>query len=234
MWLCRQLRLLAGIALLPAVAGIALAIYRLMPNLLRADFPYVSREILALAAGFVAWTVLFLFVRVPDAVYVLGHELTHAAWALCTFQRVGRIRVSSGGGSCVVSNPGMFTTLAPYFIPFYLLALLALRLVLSIWIDMSDYALWWLAALGFAYGFHLTYTLKALVEVDQPDVREYGRVFSYVAIVAFNLLLLGLGLVWVTGSSLGEYGVALADNVADAYVTTWHRSCAFAKTARFW
>lgn len=230
MWLFRQLRFLVGVALVPAVAGIALAIYRLMPNMLRADFPYISGEILALAAGFAAWTVLFSLVRVPDAVYVLGHELTHAAWALCTFQRVGRIRVSSDGGSCVVSNPGMFTTLAPYFIPFYLLVLLLLRLVLSIWFDMAAYAVWWLAALGFAYGFHLTYTIKALFEVDQPDVREYGRVFSYVAIVLFNLLLLGLGLVWVTGSSLEEYGVALVSNVGAAY----EKAFAIAKTMRFW
>lgn len=226
----RAFRFLVALVLLPALAAECLAIRALMPAFFIGDFPFLSPEILAVLGGYAAWTVLFAFARIPEWIYVLGHELTHAAWGLCTFSKVGRIRVSSSGGSCVVSNPGMFTTLAPYFVPFYMVVTLLTRLAVGLFADMAQYALWWLAAIGFTYGFHLTYTVKTLVEVEQPDVREYGRFFSYVLIVAANLLVLGAGLVWVTGTPPGQYVAELGDCLRESYVWTWRWLCALAKS----
>lgn len=217
----RTLRFFIAVLLLPAVAAAALAIYWIMPSMFVCGFPFVSAELLAVIGGYAAWTLLFAFVPVPTGVYVFGHELTHAAWGLLTGSKIGKITVSGAGGSCVVSNPGMFTTLAPYFVPFYLVVLLLAWLVAAIWIDMRPYALWGLAAVGFTYGFHVTYTVKTLVEVEQPDVREYGRFFSYVLIVLVNLLVLGAGLAFANGVPIGEYGADLANGFSEAYGWTW-------------
>ena len=215
----RFLLFLLGLLLIPLVLAVFLAIGDLLPSLFLSEFPWLSGDFLALFAGYAVWTVLFLLAPPSMKVYVLGHELTHALWGLMTFSRVGRLRVRENGGSVGVSDPGFFTTLAPYFIPFYLVVLLVLRLLLGMFIDMSGYERIWLFLIGSAYGFHVTYTVKSLSE-RQPDIHVYGRVVSYVAILLINLLLLGYGLVAVTPATLPSYHQHLAIRSFSAYRQT--------------
>lgn len=214
-------RLLIGVLLLPLLWAECLVAWAIVPDAFVQDFPFLSTPLLALAGGFAAWLLLALRVPVSNWFYVFGHELTHAAWGLATLSRVSKIRVSASGGYCVVENPGMFTTLAPYFIPFYLVLAMALRALLGIWFDMSPYATWWLVAMGFAYGFHVTNTFETLAKVAQPDIRAYGRFFSCVFIVAANLAFLAAGLALALGVPGGELWNIARGHVAAAYAGAW-------------
>lgn len=213
----RFLRFVIAFFLLPAIAAEALSIYSLMPSMLTLSFPYLSKEMLAVIGGYCLLIIFFFFIPIPISIYVFGHELTHAVWGFLTGSKVGRIHISSKGGYCTVSDPGMFTTLAPYFVPFYLVVLLLIKVIAGIWLPLEDYALWWLVGVGVTYGFHFVYTVKMLVEVEQPDVREYGHFFSYTLIVLFNLLILGAGLVFITGTSFLDFGAKLLESLAVSY-----------------
>ncbi len=213
----RFLLFLVGVALVPAICAAALAVYDLFPALLTSTMPFLAPEPLAFVAGYALWTVLFLFLPPAIKMYVWGHELTHALWGLMTGSKVGKIKVSDKGGYVNLTNPGIFTTLAPYFVPFYLVVILLVRLVAGLVCDMEPYALWWLGLFGMAYGFHVTYTIRSLTE-HQPDIREFGHVISYVLIILINVLVFGYGIVAVTSASLPQYHGALLKRGAQAYV----------------
>ena len=59
--------------------------------------------------------------------------------------------------------------------------------ILSIFYDLQDYQLFWLAMVGFTWGFHFTFTISTLLQ-HQSDIKEYGAVFSYALIYLFNVL----------------------------------------------
>lgn len=213
-------RFLAGLLLLPFVWAEGAALLALLPDAYAPDFPFVSGEVVAFMGGMALWCVLAWLVGGGGWLYVFGHELTHAAWALLTFSKVSKIHVTSRGGYCLIDNPGPFTTLAPYFVPFYVVVLLLIRLALGFWFELAPYARWWIAALGFAYGFHVTKTVESIVKVAQPDIRAYGRLFSYVFIAAANLLFLGLGLATMLGSPLRGWLWELWGATVGAYGAT--------------
>ena len=212
----RFLLFLIGVTLIPAICAAVLAVYDLFPTLLTSSLPFIAPEPLAFAAGYAIWTILFLFLPPAIKMYVWGHELTHALWGLMTGSKVGKIKVSDKGGYVNLTNPGIFTTLAPYFVPFYLVVVLLLRLVIGLFFDMEPYALWWLVLFGMAYGFHLTYTVRSLTE-RQPDIKEFGHVISYVLILLINVLVFGDGIVAVTSASLPQYHGALLQRSTQAY-----------------
>lgn len=210
--LVKFLLFLVAIPLLLLIPAFALAIYDIFPDLTRAEFPWLAPEPLALLAGYTAWTVVFLIFPPSFSVYVLGHELTHAIWGFFTGSKVGKIKVSSNGGYVMLTNPGLFTTLAPYFVPFYTIITVLLKLGISLFFDQTPYTNIWLAVFGATYGFHITYTIKSL-SVEQPDIKEYGFIFSYALIILINVFILGFGLSCVTQVRLIDYFAALAMRV---------------------
>ena len=107
--------------------------------------------------------------------------------------------------------------LAPYVVPFYLgvLALAALGTRLAAGGVPCVPA--WLAAAGFLWGFHACFTLDALF-VRQPDVMEFGRVFSWTLIAFANALFLALALAAVSSVPLAGPLAAGADAAARLYV----------------
>lgn len=225
--MAKTLRFLAGILFIPLICAEICAIFYLIPDAFSPSFPFISPPLLAFSCGGAAWCAIAWRFSVNNWFYVFGHELTHAAWALMTFSRVGKIKITSKGGYCIIDNPGPLTTLAPYFVPFYLVVLLILRLILGIWLDMIPYGLWWLAALGFAYAFHVTNTIESLATVSQPDIRAYGRLFSCILIITANLFFLGLGLAAMLGVPIREWLAALLSETISAYSLTWSSICTF-------
>ena len=217
----RFLLFLVGAALLPAIVAAARAVCDLVPALFVQSAPFVAPEPLAFAAGCALWTLLFFFLPPSVKMYVWGHELTHAIWGLLTGSKVGKIKVGEDGGYVNLTNPGIFTTLAPYFVPFYLVVVLLLRLVCGLFWNMGPYSLVWLALMGMAYGFHVTYTVRSLTE-RQPDIREFGHLVSYALILLINILVFGYGLVAITHASLPEYHGALVDRAIQSYSATGH------------
>ena len=212
----RFLLFLVGVALIPAICAAVLAVRDQFPALLIPSPPFIASEPLAFAVGYAVWTILFFFLPPAIKMYVWGHELTHALWGLMTGSKVGKIKVGDKGGYVNLTNPGIFTTLAPYFVPFYLVIIVILRLTIGLIWDMEPYAIWWLGLFGMAYGFHVTYTIRSLME-RQPDISEFGHVISYVLILLINVIVFGYGIVAVTSASLPQYHGALLERGAQSY-----------------
>ena len=127
--------------------------------------------------------------------YVFAHEMTHAAVGLLFGARIHRVSVSETGGFVELSKSNLAITLAPYCVPFYLLVALGLCAAVAwAWPGAVPWAAW-ATLFGFLTLFHVLYTVDTLISVAQPDVREYGRVFSYWFIVATNYAFASLALV---------------------------------------
>lgn len=224
---------LVALLLLPLLYALARALVDVLPALFIGHPPWIAPEAIFLFAGFFAWIVLSMVLPPAVRVYVFGHELTHAVWGVLTGSKIGRMRIGDDGGFVELSNPGLFTTLAPYFVPFYLVVLLLLRLLLGLFLDMAPYSLWWLFAMGLAYGFHILYTLKSLAQ-KQPDIRVYGHLVSYMVILLANILLFGYGFVAVTSATLPEYHHAIFRRSCESYTAVWRKTSASSRKAFRW
>lgn len=214
--MARLMRLFAGLALLPFCWAVAAAVLDLSPSTMTSRPPWIASSLLFMAAGYVCWLLIFTFMPTPVRAYIWGHELTHAVWGLLTGARVGSIKVGPAGGSVRLSRAGLFTTLAPYFVPFYTLLLLLLRLLLGMFVEMGRWDSLWLFLIGFTWGFHLSFTLRSLAQ-RQPDIQAAGRMFSYVLIFIVNTLALGYCLVAVTAATAPHFHKRLALRAAGAY-----------------
>lgn len=145
-----------------------------------------SRTAFLLGAG--AMVLLYVWKgRALMITYVFAHEMTHAVVGLCCLARVHRVSVRESGGFVELSRNNWVIALAPYCVPFYLLIALGIcALITWIFPDAVPFPCW-----AFLFGmltlFHVLYTASSLFSVAQPDVREYGRLFSYWVILCANL-----------------------------------------------
>ncbi len=215
----RFLLFLVGLLLLPLCGGLARSILDLFPFTVINNPPWIAPSILAICAGYGCWTAVYLCMPPSIHVYIWGHELTHAMWGHLTGARVGKIRVNGAGGSVAISQPGVWTTLAPYFIPFYTLVVVLLRLILGLFFEMERWELVWLFLVGLTWSFHITYTLRSLLQ-HQPDIQAFGRLFSYTLIATINLLCLGYVLVFASAATLPAFHEQLFRRTTSAYRTT--------------
>lgn len=187
-----------------------------------------SAEAVSLFLGMAAFLAMRLFVSDPVRLYVLGHELTHAVWGLAFGAKVGDLKVSAKGGSVKLTKSNVWITLAPYFFPFWtmVIVLLALvvRAVMHFVAPSSPFpAPWaWMFAIGFTWCFHLCFTIRSLMQT-QPDVEEYGRVFSWTLILACNLLGVILWIACTTDVTFCALGSSLLSNAVAAYLFVWTR-----------
>ena len=148
---------------------------------------------------------MFLTLPQPIRSYVLAHELSHALWGMAMGARVHNMRLSKDGGSVSLSRTNFLITLAPYFFPLYTVLVIVVYRILVLFWDLEPYELYWLGLVGFTWGFHVTFTLKALSQ-HQPDIDEHGHVFSYVVILLMNMAGICLWIVGVSHASMGEMG----------------------------
>ena len=154
--------------------------------------------------------------RSLSILYVFGHEMTHALVGLCFFARVHSVSVRETGGFVELSKSNLFITLAPYCVPFYLFIVIGVHALAACFAPQPVWP--WSAAFGVAIAFHVLYTLDALLTVAQPDVRVYGRFFSYWFILTVNLLFALLALVAIGHVSFHGQTDALCAQTVDAYV----------------
>ena len=178
-------KLLLAIVLLPTVGALTLTAWETARQL----FPSAgSATSLAFAAGYGLWLLIFVTLPKPTRTYVLGHELTHAFWALLMGARVGGLKVGKSGGQVQTSKTNWFITLAPYFFPFYAMLFIGSFFAAHLVWDLSAW-MWVLFFLvGLGWSFHVTFTLMILFSVGQPDVKSHGIIFSAVVIYLMNLL----------------------------------------------
>lgn len=204
----RALKFLIGLMLLPFAWVVVVATARLIGGLRLEEIGGHPQAVWWIAGGFFVWIFFFFTLPRPTRTYVLGHELTHAVWALLMGARVSKLRVNARGGSVTVSKSNWLITLAPYFFPFYTMLALALIFGLGLFIDLTPYQLIALALIGLTYAFHVTFTL-AMLTLQQPDIQEHGRLFSYTIILLLNTLGLGCWFVAVAHPTLADYAVLL-------------------------
>ena len=184
----------------------------------------LSPETAWLLTGYFLWLGMWFFLPSPVRVYVVAHELTHALWGLLFGARISNLSVTAKGGSVRLSKSNMFITLAPYFFPFYTIIVILLRLLVGFFVTDVPYPLAWLFFVGLTWGFHVTFTVQSLM-TTQPDILEYGRLFSYVVIYLFNLTGVGLWIVCTTPVTLGSFGSILATHTIAIYASVNDEIC---------
>lgn len=213
----RFLRFLLGASLLPLCVAVTLALLDTLRGIPTTESLF-SPQTAVLLSGYVLWLIMWFFLPRPVRAYVIAHELTHALWGMLFGARVSNMRISDNGGSVRLSKSNMFITLAPYFFPFYTILVVLLRLLIGCFVPNAHDPLVWLFLVGLTWGFHVTFTVQSLM-VQQPDICEYGRLFSYAIIYLFNLTGVGLWVVCTTPATFGVFIAALFSHTVTTYTT---------------
>ncbi len=162
--------------------------------------------------GSLMWIVVFAGMngRALLFLYVLGHECTHALFALLCGARIERVEVTAEGGHILTDKNNVLISLSPYFVPFYTVLCIGAYTVARLFFDLGDVQFRILFALiGLTWTFHLTFTLWMILK-NQPDLRQNGTFFSLTLIYLVNLLII-VGMLVVASPAL-----ALRD-----FTTTW-------------
>lgn len=208
-------RLLIGLALLPACWGVTRVLVDAI--LAAADSNGgLSVEAIALLGGIVAFVFCWLALPHPVRTYVFGHELTHALWGLIFGARPSDVRVSASGGSVKLTKTNLLITLAPYFFPFYTFLVIVTALVTSAFLRPLPFLPLWMSLIGFTWAFHALFTLETLAQ-RQPDVKLYGRLFSWTFIYVVNVCIVLLWLVAMTPLTFDRLADDATTRLAAAY-----------------
>jgi len=216
--LLRLIRFLIGLTLLPLCVAVTLTLFDTLKSIPTPTGALLSPEATWLLTGYALWLGMWFFLPLPVRTYVVAHELTHALWGWLFGARVRKLRVTSSGGSVQVSRSNMLITLAPYFFPFYTVIVIILRLLLGVFFHPIPLPLLWLFLVGLTWGFHICFTMNSLM-TEQPDVHEYGRLFSYSTIYLFNLAGVGLWIVCTTSAELGTFVNVLTAHTQNVYAS---------------
>jgi len=210
------LRMILGVVLLPMCWGVVRAF---CDSVMAAagESGGITAESIALVGGMAAFALCWMAVSHPVKTYVLGHELTHALWGLLFGAIPSKLRVSTAGGSVNLTKSNMIITLAPYFFPFYTFLVIVVALITSAFIRPLPCLPLWMFAVGFTWAFHALFTLETLAQ-RQPDVKLYGRIFSWVFIFLANVALILLFLASTTSLTFAQLGGFLVSRIIDAYV----------------
>ena len=210
------LRMILGVVLLPMCWGVVRAFCdSVMAS--AGESGGITAESIALVGGMAAFALCWMAVSHPVKTYVLGHELTHAIWGLLFGALPSKLRVSASGGSVNLTKSNMLITLAPYFFPFYTFLVIVVALITSAFIRPLPFLPLWMFAVGFTWAFHALFTLETLAQ-RQPDVKLYGRIFSWVFIFLANVALVLVFLASTTSLTFAQLGGFLLNRVIDAYV----------------
>ncbi len=174
-----------GLALLPFCAGFTWQFgANVFSTAYKPELPYYF------IAGGLAYLTLHLLFKKPILTYVVGHELTHALFAVLFGGSVKSFQAGERGGRVTVTKSNFIITLAPYFFPLYtFLALVCYGLIAAAGVRGTDG--WTVFIIGATFSFHVVLTLVFLQE-DQSDIREQGAFFSYPLIYLFNIVFAAL------------------------------------------
>lgn len=211
------LRLVLGILLLPLCWAVSRSF--LDAVIFAGGNQGLSAEAISLLAGIAAFSLAWMALSHPVRTYVFGHELTHALWGLLFGARPSDIRVSESGGSVRLTKSNLLITLAPYFFPFYTFVVIVVALCTYAFIRPLPYLPLWMFLIGFTWAFHILFTLETLTQ-RQPDVKLYGRIFSWVFIFIVNVLIVLVWLASTTSFSFVQLGDSLYARTCSAYIGT--------------
>ncbi len=155
--------------------------------------------------GMIVAVVWFFFLPRPVRLYVWGHEMTHALFAMLSLGSVRGFRVSKDGGHVLTNKNNVAIALSPYCLPIFSLIALLIFTLTGQCLDLTlRWPLPWggslspvhvlYAILGLTWAFHVCFTVW-MIGKDQPDLRINGAFFSFLLILLLNLLVLATLLV---------------------------------------
>jgi hypothetical protein len=199
----RIVRLVAGFLLLPLCFAAAKALFGILLSSHPDGAGAATPAEWAIVMGFGLWLFLYFTLPRPVRSYILAHELTHALWAWMSGAVVHGIKVAEDSGSVVLSKSNFLVMLAPYFFPLYTVIVIAAYCILSIFLPVADYYVFWFGLIGLTWGFHFTFTISTLLQ-HQTDIRDCGYVFSYTFIFFLNVLGILVWIVVVSDVTLEE------------------------------
>ncbi len=235
--MARFLRFVAAVLCFPLVWALCLTFVDSFSLSAGPSEGILSAEAIALFAGLSAFLVAWHFLPDPVRLYVLGHELTHAMVGLMFGARVSNLKVGVRGGSVQLSKSNVWITLAPYFLPFWTMVVVAIALAVR---GVMHFAApgeplpapWaWMFAVGFTWCFHACFTIRSLMQT-QPDVQEYGRVFSWTFILACNVAGVLIWIACTTDVTFAALGRRLAANSCASYLAVRDLALAAFRFAR--
>jgi hypothetical protein len=151
-----------------------------------------SPEFWFFGVGCLMSTILFLFGRgnVMVYLYVLGHEWTHAFFALLCGGRVEKVHVGANGGHILTDKNNFLISLSPYFVPFYSVLVIAAYALIGQFVDFgATNSRILFALIGLTWTFHLTFTIWMIFK-NQPDLHHNGTFFSLALIYLMNLAII--------------------------------------------
>ncbi len=182
----RLFKILIGLVLVPFCIGFTWQLGATVFSVAyRSGAPYIF------TGGAIAYLTLHLLFRKPIFPYVMGHELTHALFAVLSGGAVKSLQASERGGRVTVTKSNFLITLAPYFFPLYtVLALLGYGSARAAEAGAAVTGAI-LFLLGATFAFHLVLTFIFL-RTDQSDISEQGALFSYPLIYLFNVAFAAL------------------------------------------
>jgi hypothetical protein len=224
----RHLKLLAGIALLPAAWILTETFFTSFHQATVEHEFWRSEELWFFGLGAALWGLWFVgsfwaFGEPrPLRLYVFGHELTHAIWVWAWQGRVLKFKGwSRDGGYIMTDTHNFWIALAPYFYPIYSFAVVIAYAAASVFYNVADATdtlllltplRWFFLLLGATWAFHLSFTLW-MIPKGQTDLTYHGTFFSLVVIYLMNVVLLTIFLiVGAPEVSFAAFGNELANN----------------------
>lgn len=208
-------RLLIGFLLLPMCWGVLRTLLDCIVAAAGVE-GWMAAETIALLGGMLAFALCWMALSHPVKAYVLGHELTHALWGLAFGARPSDVRISASGGSVRLTKSNLLITLAPYFFPFYTFIVIVVALITYAFLRPLPYLPIWMFLIGFTWSFHVLFTLETLSQ-RQPDIKAYGRVFSWTFIFIVNVAIVLVWLATATPLTFSKFAEIAANRLWSAY-----------------
>ena len=179
---------------------------------------------LPFSAGIAAYLAAHYFAGRPVRLYILAHELTHAAAAMVSGVKVHAISVGKSGGHVRLSDNNALISLAPYCMPFYAVSAAVVYWVLCLVWRPEPYRNYFVAAAGFLMAFHAVNTAETLTGCSQSDlVKAGGKFFSWSLIILCNsmVLLLALKLMYPEIAGVRIFGAEVGNWTVVFWVKIW-------------
>jgi hypothetical protein len=180
----RFLRNILTLILLPAVFA---AGYAFITNFLLFSVS-VGIKYIPFWVGVICYTAFQVIFYKPMKTYIFGHELSHAIAGLLSGAKIKKFNISENSGSVVLTKDNIWITLAPYFFPIYTIVIMITYVCLGWFMDIKQLYGYYLFLIGFSISFHIALTIYILT-IEQPDLKVYGVFFSYVIIIAVNIVV---------------------------------------------
>jgi len=187
-FLVKAIKFIVALGLLPLFLPIARSTWNLALRIPHRNL-YLENPLSLVLGGILLWGVFAALFRLPTRIYVFAHEMTHALFIRLCGGRVRRISVGAESGFVIADRTNFLIALAPYVFPFYAALLGSVGVAVTQFVSLGAWAIAFWAAIGVAFGYHWTMTLKML-PTRQSDFGSQGYFFSFVFIALGNLFWL--------------------------------------------